>query len=463
VNNIGRCVLVSCLFLLYSTSANALRIQYDQKRDQSLVTCDRLAEAGEYSQADDCFELLLKSPSILVQAEAAHHLRDVKLSNRLFREAAEASADPYIRTRWGYLYLTTHQVSDAAALFRESLEQEPGNIEARLGLAEAQGRRFQGQARQDLYEIVQTQPEELHALVLLARIELELQRLDEAEGLLEAALDLAERRGTSPLEIYALFAALDLLKGNPKSDAVDKALELNPAYADIYAIPAYFYIITYRYREAVALYQKAVNVDPDFASGHSNLGINMLRVNNIFAARYHLQLAYELDPFNTETVNTLRLLDDMDDMRITFADVEHPHTGTSLGRIVVRLDREEVDALQPYVVSLSKRAVQTFSERYDFKLEKPVIVELYHNHDDFGVRTVSTPGIGLLGVTFGYVLAMDSPTGAAPSGTNWHMFLRLKQPIICCHAGIVKVCLYTKSGIQALCVIASCQQWYCKK
>lgn len=412
---------VACfiVLLVFTLPAHALRIHYDPLRDETLVKCDRLAESGENDEAKQCFEALLVSPSLLVRAEAAHFLREVKLANRLFRQALEESDDPYIRTRWGYLYLTTHQISDAAALFRESLEQNPGNVAARLGLAEAQGRRFQGQARQDLYDIIRTNPEEIHALVLLARIELELQRLEDAEGLLDAALNLAEQQAHSPLEIYALYAALDLLKGNPDSDAIQKALEINPHYTSIYSIPAHFYIITYRYREAVDLYKKAVKLDPEYAQGHSKLGINLLRVNNIFAARYHLERAYEIDPFNTETVNTLRLLEDMDDMRIAFKDVSHPHTGKHLGRMIVRLNREDVDALQPYVMSLSERAIQVFTERYDFQLEKPVIIELYHNHDDFGVRTVSTPGIGLLGVTFGYVLAMDSPKAQASGDFHW--------------------------------------------
>ncbi len=93
--------------------------------------------------------------------------------------------------------------------------------------------------------------------------------------------------------------------------------------------------------------------------------------------------------------------------------------------MLIRLDQEDADALEPYVIDLATRAVQLFTTRYDFALKRPMVVELYHDHDDFGVRTVSTPGIGLLGVTFGYLTAMDSPK-ARPAGnfhwgsTLWH-------------------------------------------
>ena len=38
-----------------------------------------------------------------------------------------------------------------------------------------------------------------------------------------------------------------------------------------YAIPAHFYVITRRYREAIALLQKAVQIEPDLYSAHAEL------------------------------------------------------------------------------------------------------------------------------------------------------------------------------------------------
>ncbi|MBX2823076.1 MAG: tetratricopeptide repeat protein [Gammaproteobacteria bacterium] len=419
-------MLVTLVLLVGCASAQALTLHYDPARDPRLVSCDQLSETGETAAAKSCFEELLAVDDDLIRAESARALGQVRLANRLFRELAAASDDPYFKVRWGQLFLETHQVADAAALFRESLLRTPDYVPALVGLAEAQGRQFEGQARQTLYNVIEADPESLHALLLLARLDLESQRLDEAKGLLDAALELATRTGAPVLEIHALYTAMDLLQGNPDSEWIDKALEINPHYGDIYAIPAHFYIITYRYREAVDLYQRAVKIEPTLHSARSKLGINLLRINDVFGARYHLERAYAGDPYNTETVNTLRLLDDMDDMRVSFKDVPAlDNPDETIGRVIVKLDREDADALEPYVLALSVDAVQTFTERYDFHLKKPVTVELFHNHDDFGVRTVSTPGVGLLGVTFGYVLAMDSPR-ARPAGdfhwasTLWH-------------------------------------------
>ncbi len=46
-------------------------------------------------------------------------------------------------------------------------------------------------------------------------------------------------------------------------------------------------------------------------------------------------------------------------------------------------------------------------------------MELYPNHEDFAVRTMGMPGLGALGVTFGNVVAMDSPSARAPGTNHW--------------------------------------------
>ncbi len=50
------------------------------------------------------------------------------------------------------------------------------------------------------------------------------------------------------------------------------------------------------------------------------------------------------------------------------------------------------------------------------KLPGPVQLEVYPDHEDFAVRTMGMPGLGALGVTFGDVVAMDSPVGAEAGG-----------------------------------------------
>ena len=46
-------------------------------------------------------------------------------------------------------------------------------------------------------------------------------------------------------------------------------------------------------------------------------------------------------------------------------------------------------------------------------------IELYPSHADFSVRTVGLAGIGILGVSFGPVVALDSPSARTGSTGNW--------------------------------------------
>jgi len=429
---------------LFGMPAHALTIHYDSSRGEALMKCDQLSYRGHREQAQRCYTRLYESSEGLERAGAAAALGDTRNANKLYRELVAESDNPAIKTQWGQLYLQTHQVSDAEALFREALLYDEDYLPAKVGLANAISRGFEGRAREQLNQITAQHPDSVQALVLLARIELELQNLTVARGLLNRALSEVNEQNLPPLEIYALHAGAQLLEAKPMSDWIERALQYNPQYGAIYAIPAHFYIITYRYREAVDLYQKAVSLDPDLATAHRDLGINQLRINNIFSARYHLQKAYELDPYDIQTVNTLRLLDDLDEMRVSSVDVPDPDDPEKvIGRVLIRLDREDADALEPYVIDLSVRAVQLFTQRYDFQLRQPMVVELYHDHDDFGVRTVSTPGIGLLGVTFGYLTAMDSPKARAA-----------------CRDGLAKDFRSMKNGVLARCLIESCR-WMC--
>lgn len=113
---------------------------------------------------------------------------------------------------------------------------------------------------------------------------------------------------------------------------------------------------------------------------------------------------YQTDP----TVNSLRLLD-------SYKNYETIKTPTT----VLRLNKKEAALLRPYFQSELERAMATYEKKYKYKLKLPVQVEVYPNHTDFEVRTVGMPGLGALGVTFGTVVAMDSPSSRKPGSFHW--------------------------------------------
>ena len=87
--------------------------------------------------------------------------------------------------------------------------------------------------------------------------------------------------------------------------------------------------------------------------------------------------------------------------------------------MLLRLHKDEAPVIDAYVTGLVADSIQAFTERYQFELEEDVVVELYPEHDDFAVRTLGLPGIGLLGVEFGYLVAMDRPSGSREGEFHW--------------------------------------------
>jgi tetratricopeptide (TPR) repeat protein len=83
------------------------------------------------------------------------------------------------------------------------------------------------------------------------------------------------------------------------------------------------------------------------------------------------------------------------------------------------LHGDEADVLAPYAGRLAEEAYQKLSERYQYRPETPVRVEVYPSHADFSVRTVGLAGLGALGVSFGNLLAMDSPAARERGQFNW--------------------------------------------
>jgi tetratricopeptide (TPR) repeat protein len=403
------------LALLAAGSAQAASIDYDPNRSVMLRNCDDQRWRGKAEEAKDCYTQILGNVTDYhVRAEAAWALGDLRAANMLFREAARYKADqPQVHVRWGRLYLETHQDAEALKLFRDALKVDANDTQAKLAVAQVMADRFDSQARELAQEVLQADPNLVEAQLLVARMSLEEGLLDEAESAIERALNLSEKAKYPPLDSYALQASLELVRGGTTGNAraqrsIDKALAYNSSYGGGYELLAHFEVIRRRYREAIVWLRRALEVEPARASARAELGANLLRVGLVEEGQQQLAKSYETDPFSVTTVNTLRLLDRFEEY--DFGTIDN---------VTLRLHRKEAGVLRPYAMQLTRESVETFSKRYGFTLKEPVTIELYPNHDDFAVRAAGLPGIGLLGVTFGYLVAMDSPSGRATGEFHW--------------------------------------------
>ena len=110
---------------------------------------------------------------------------------------------------------------------------------------------------------------------------------------------------------------------------------------------------------------------------------------------------------NGATVNSLRLLDSYKNFVVLKADTT-----------ILKLHKKESELLYPYFLAELKHSIAVYEQKYHMRLSGPVQVEVYPDHDDFAVRTLGMPGLGALGVTFGNVVAMDSPSGRKPGDAS---------------------------------------------
>ena len=413
-------IVLAIVGLSLTASANARDFHYGSVTDAAVNHCDSFNWRGENESASSCYQDILESDlKAGAKAEAAWALGDVQLANEYFRLALNSNPEDLAAlVRWGDLFAASHQNAEAMNIYRDALAIDAENSFANLGAGRVLASGFEDAASSFLQPVLTNTTGDdgakAGALLLVAGIALENGTLDDALESIAAAQLIIERNDWPLLDVYALRAAADLVQGITASEWTQKSLDFNPGYGGIYSIPAHFLVITRRYRDAIDLYQKAVDVDPGLATAHESLGINLLRDNQVSRARKHLETAYAEDPFSPRAVNTLRLLDSLTDFRV----IDHL-ADTSGVPMVLRLHEDEADVIGPYAVALISDSIAEFSARYEFSLKEPVVVEMYPDHEDFAVRTAGMPGLGILGATFGYVVAMDSPSGRPVSQFQW--------------------------------------------
>jgi tetratricopeptide (TPR) repeat protein len=306
----------------------------------------------------------------------------------------------------GRLFLERYNGTEARASFEAILGRDSTEPHALLGLARTA--QFEGsRAALDLVRrSLDRNPRMVDALVFHAELLTELEEYEAARQEVMRAL------AVNPQSLAALSqqAAIFWLTADSAGLEVTRQAvrTLNPRYAPLEATLADAAARHRRYAEAAAFARRAVTLDPTYWRGLALLGINQLRLGLVDSARAHLERAFAGDPYDVWTKNTLDLLDVLDRYAVR-----------SGRRFRVVADRTEADVLAPYVLPLAEEAYDAMAARYGVRPPTPVRIEVFHRHADFSVRTVGLVGLGALGVSFGPVVAMDSPAARERGEFNW--------------------------------------------
>ena len=343
---------------------------------------------------------------------AARALGEFESANTYFRRAnGEAPDDAVVNTEWGRLFLDRHQNQEAFDSFRIALDTDPNYVPARLGMVRVFLQDNPPQARELLREVREENPDNVEVLLIDAALALDDRDRSEAAELIDRV------RATNPsnLEAHALAAALAFLQARDTDFEAEAraALAINPVYGDVYRVAGDHAARNYLFEEAVGLTRQALDVDPESTAAYADLGMHLLRTGDETAARQALERAFDADPYDVVTFNSLALLDALD----TFVTIE-------AGDVVMRLAPDEADVLREYAMPLAQEALDTLSALYGFRPEGPILIEIFPRHDDFAVRTLGLPGfLGALGACFGSVVTMDSPNARPPGTFSWEATL----------------------------------------
>jgi cellulose synthase operon protein C len=368
-------------------------------------SCQTLRKHGQKTEAQACFESLVRTNSAYYRAEGYWGLEQYDQANEQFRIAtAPAESDPLYRVRWGMLLHQRFNNTDAVGLFQEALQRDPKNAQAYLGLAIVSADGFDGKATDYASRALVLDPKLVEAHEFVANLALE--NADTEHAVAEA--DEALRLSPDALNAMAIHAAVELLADRSPDVWLDKIKKVNPGYAEGYVHVAHYLELNYRFEDAVAYDRKAIDADPKYWPARSQLGVELMRLGQEDEPLQQLEMCYNNGYRDAETVNSLRLLDSYKNF------VTYKENGT-----ILRLGKSEADLLHPYYAAELQRILATYDKKYKMKLSGPVQVEVYPNHEDFAVRTMGMPGLGALGVTFGQVVAMDSPSARKPGDFNW--------------------------------------------
>ncbi len=326
---------------------------------------------------------------------------------RAYDEAIAANPDNIeAQLLVGDLFLEKYEGTEARASFETILDRNPNHPRALLGLARVRRFAGSGEAVELVDRSLAYNPNLVPARTFRALLAIEAEDFDGAAEELERALAV----NPSDLDALAAAAALRFVSGDHRAFAEieSRVLALNPRFAGLYTTLAEVSARNRLYREAAGFGASAVRIDSTSWSGYAQLGINQLRVGAMPEGRRNLEIAFRGDPYDAWTKNTLDLLDTL----------ETYHESTT-DRFRIAVDRSEADVLALYVGDLAEEAFDAMAARYGYRPDTPIRLELYPDHADFSVRTVGLTGLGALGVSFGPVIAMDSPSARDVGDFSW--------------------------------------------
>lgn len=336
-------------------------------------------------------------------AAATDAYRDANEAYRLAHDLAPG--DPDVLTGWGDLFRAAHNDADAQRTYEDALALDPTHDAALVGYA----RSVDGFGRQEelASQALEGNPSSVAARTLLA----ELRVLDGLYGEAEAQVGEALAVNPNAVDALAQLASIHYLRGDSAAylEVEQQVRRIDPSPSGFYRTITRNADRRFRYPDALRFAEQAVRNGRRDAAAYEAYGTALLRTGNREAARQAFERSFDLDPYNLFVANTLTLLDEYE----SFSTLTSPHFALLIP------DRER-DVLGALILEEAEAAYASMAARYPYRSDGPIVLEAYDDASDFGVRIAGVPHRGLLGVSFGDVVALNTPRAQAGSGPhNW--------------------------------------------
>ncbi len=352
--------------------------------------------------------LKLSAVELTAIARACSYLNRFQDANTLFFDATkQLSKNGQTYVFWGDLFLEKYNIADAQRTFQDALKINPNLAEAHLGLAKCYRTKSFEKASFAAENALNINPNFVAAYNFLSQLSITMGDYDGALEKLDKALEINPNSLTTrTLRAVCFYSQkkYDDYKAEEK-----RVLRINPKYADLYYQIADMQAKKYLFKESVDFYLKALALNPEHTAALAGYGTSLSRLGEEKAAKDELEKAFSLDPFNKYVGNLLTLFDE-------FPNYKTHRTGNML----IRIHKKDDPVLADYAVKLAERCFSELEQRYKFDLKKPIVLEIFPEHDDFAVRCFGLPGAqAFLGICFGNVVAMDSPRARNKGDFNW--------------------------------------------
>ena len=294
---------------------------------------------------------------------------------------------------------------------KEALVHFPDDADLLFRWAQALGGSGNDQMGQVLNQALEANPNHIDSLLSLVDHSIDAEDYQQADEIVQRIHSINPHQP----EAWAYKAVMAHLENDLNGEQAyrQKALE---HYTDN---PKVDHIIgkklsqKYRFKEG-ALYQEAsLKLSETYTPAQMQLAQDFLRLGKESEGWDMANAIHEKDGYNITAFNLMQL-----------KSVIEGFTTLESEDFILRMESHEADIFGTQVLSLLTEAKATLCDKYDFDLDHPIVVEMFPNQSDFGVRTFGMPhNPGFLGVCFGDVITANSPSSAIGHDSNWKAVL----------------------------------------